>query len=97
MASIISSKVNKDHVVISFKVSFEEAKELNGHLANIHLIAEDNEGETATITEKGRKGCTKYFLIPKKLREDIQLKKEASCVRIDCKEKMLWVYIMDKL
>lgn len=43
-----------------------------------------------------RKGSTKFFLIPKHLRKDVQLQKEVSCLRIASNEKVMWAYIMDK-
>jgi len=51
----------------------------------------------STVHERGKKGCTKYFLIPKCLRKNIKLKKEASCLRIVCKDKIIWAYVMDKI
>lgn len=97
MASVICKKVNSTHVVLSLKMDFNEAKMLKGCIDNIHLIPEENSNVRSTVYERGKNGHTKYFLIPKQLRENIQLKKEVSCMRIDCKEKIVWAYIMDKL
>ena len=96
MASIISSKVNKENVILSLKLEHNEAKELNGHVNNIHLIAEDDIVETASLYEKGRNGNTKYFLIPRILRKKIRIKKEAKCIMFDKKDRIMFVYFVGK-
>ena len=96
MASIISSKIHENHVVLSLKLEHNEAKELNGNVNNIHLIAEDDIVETASVYEKGRNGNTKYFLIPRILRKKIRIKKEAKCMILDKGDRIMCVYFVGK-
>ena len=96
MASIISSKICKDCVVLSMKLNIQEAKNLNGNLDKMYIIPEENASIQSSVHERGKNGCTKYFLIPKALREDVKLKKEVSCLKVETEEKIVWAYIMDK-
>ncbi|MBW2975431.1 hypothetical protein KY366_06950 [Candidatus Woesearchaeota archaeon] len=95
MASVIQTKVNKDHAVLSLKLGLEEAAQLKGKMDNIHLIAEENADTKASVYERGKKGCTKYFLIPRLLRKGVRIGKEARCLRFDSKDKMVFVYFVE--
>lgn len=97
MASVLGSKTCEDHVIYSLKLNFEEAKELKGSINNIHLIPEELAEIRSTVFERGRKGCTKYLLIPKSLRKGFEAKKEVRCFRLENKDKAILAYIINKL
>jgi hypothetical protein len=96
MAEIIGSERVKDHMIFHLKVNIEEVKQLGGCVNDIRLVPAENALCKTSVYEKGRKGSAKFFLIPKGLRKDIELQKEASCLRIVTKDKVMWSYFMDR-
>jgi len=97
MGTIISTKMkDKDKVVFEIVTDYEEAKQLQGNMDKVHIISENSANVQARLSERGKKGATKYFLIPKELRSKIKFNEPASCQRIDTKYKTIFVYIMSK-
>lgn len=97
MGSIIRTKKNDAGVILEVKTDYEEYLELQGHLENIHLIAETNGVIRTNISQRGANGATKYFLIPRELRKGFQVTNTVSCHRTDKEDKVIFVYIVDKL
>ena len=82
--------------MITLKADLKEAENILNAIGNVHLIQEAHATTKATVHEKGKNGYTKFFLVPKDIREGINMKKEASCLKLDTKDKYMWVYFMDK-
>lgn len=97
MVSITEAKECKDHYALLVKANHEEWKQLKGCMHNIHLLPEEHAMVKATLLEKGRNGCSKYFLIPKHLRENIRIPKQAPCLKIENQGKIILAYIMEKV
>ncbi len=97
MGVVISSKRKNNHVILSIKLDLNEVPKLKSTIGNVHVIPEDDAEEKSSIHERGREGCTKYFLIPKALRRGIKLKKEVACLKQESDKKVIWAYIMDKI
>ncbi len=95
MASIIGSERLGNDVILHIKMPIEDVEKLKGCMDNIHLVSEDNANIESAIYERGKKGCTKYFLIPKPLRVGVNLKGRVSCLRHDSENKKIWTYIID--
>jgi len=97
MGSILSSKVKEDgKVIFEVCMSYDEALQLGGHMDNIHLFSENLLKSRANMAQRGKNDATKYFLVPKDLRNNLKFKGEASCQRIDTKTKTIFVYVLDK-
>jgi len=97
MASIIGLERYEKHVVLSIKLDMDELTALKGRVDDIHLVPEENAEVKSNVYEKGKNGNTKYLLIPKSIRENIKIGKEASCLKICSKNKVVLAYIMDNL
>ena len=97
MAEIVSSKVNgNNQITYSVNLEQQESLRLQGHLNNIHLIAEPTIQCPTNISCRGKNSSTKYFIIPKKLRQELSFKENTTCQRIDTKDKVIFVYLLDK-
>ena len=97
MAEITSSKINLDNkITYSISLDQQEALRLQGHLNNIHLIAEPTIDQPTNISCRGKNSATKYFIIPKKLRTELSFKEKTTCQRIDTKNKVIFIYLLDK-
>ncbi len=98
MGTVISSKVRDDGKVV-FEVCVEEAEalQLAGHLSNIHLFSENNLDITTSMSGRGKNEATKYFLIPKSIRVDLNTRKKVHCQKIETKTKMMFIFVMDRI
>jgi len=97
MGSIISSKAREDgKVVFEVVVDYDEATQLKGHMHNIYVFSEKNSKEKASISERGKNDATKYFLIPKDLREDLNYEAKVTCQRVETKTKIAFIYLVNK-
>lgn len=96
MASIIASKRFNDHFELTITLNLKEFLELRGSIDNLHIIPGQYAQTRSTVYERGRRKCSKYFLIPKDLRDGLLPKKNVSCLRTNFEDKILWTYIMKK-
>jgi hypothetical protein len=98
MGEIISSKVKEDgKIVFEVAVSYEEAKQLGGHLSKIHIFSEDIAQISSNIAQRGKNEATKYFLIPKELRKNMKINNQpVGCQLIETNSKLIFVYVVDK-
>ncbi len=42
-----------------------------------------------------KQATTKYLLIPRILRKGLKISNEAMCGKVQCGEKIVWVYVME--
>ena len=97
MAKIISSKKRDDGtVIVELNMDYDEAIRLKGNMDNIHLVSEDVSDIRSNVSFRGKNESTKYFLIPRQLRKDLNVKTDAFCQRIDTDSKIVFVYLIDK-
>jgi hypothetical protein len=99
MGEIISSRVKEDgKVVFEIAVSYEEAKQLKGHLNRVHVFSEDVADIKSNIAQRGKNEATKYFLIPKEVRKAMKLTDApVGCQLIETNSRYIFVYVVDKL
>lgn len=95
MGNIISSKINKDKIVYEIALKHDEALQLKGHVDNIHLFTENVAEIRTNISQRGKNEATKYFLIPRELRKDLNFRSPVSCQRFDTNEKTIFIYVID--
>lgn len=97
MGRILGSKVISDgKVVFTVCMEHEEALQLQGHIDNVHIFSERNADVITSIAMRGQNSATKYLLIPRELRHNIRFNSEASCQKIETKNKIIFVYMIDK-
>jgi hypothetical protein len=97
MGTILSTKL-KGEGSVTFEVlmPYEEAVQLQGHMDDIHIFSENTTEIKTNISTRGKNGSTKYFLVPRDLRHNIDLNREINCQKIELKEKIIFIYSVDK-
>jgi len=97
MGDVISSKIRDDgKVIFEVAVDYDEAKQLRGHMDKIHLFSEHTAQHEANMTQRGKNEATKYFLVPRQLREDLRFRTNALCQKIETASKLIFIYCIDK-
>ena len=98
MGQIIGIKTTKDDkVVVEVQMDYEESLKLKGHIKNIHLFSEDAAEIKTNLSQRGTNEATKYFLIPRELRENLTFNEKVKCQRIDTGNRIIFIYMVDKI
>ncbi len=98
MGSIMGIKTTRDDkVTIEVQLDYEESLKLKGHIKNIHLFSEDSAEIKANLSQRGTNEATKYFLIPRELRENLTFNEKVKCQRIDTENRIIFIYMVDKI
>jgi hypothetical protein len=98
MAKITGIKTTKDDkVVVEVQMGYEESLKLKGNIKKIHLFSEDAAEIKTNLSKRGTNEATKYFLIPKELRENLTFNENVKCQRLDSDSKIIFVYMVDKI
>ena len=99
MATIISSKRENENgkVILEVASDYDEFLQLKGHLDDIHLFTEKVAEVKTNISQRGKNEATKYFLIPRQFRKGFKFNNTTSCQRIDLGNKVVFLYVVDKL
>jgi hypothetical protein len=95
MAKIIKQKLRDENVVAEVVLTKEETKELGGEMEDVTLFTESKAKVPARISLRGKHEATKYFLIPKVLRKDLNTLGSVSCQRLHRDGKDIFVYVVD--
>ena len=99
MGEIISTRraSERDQVIVETLLNQDEYLQLQGHMDNIHLFSGNLSDTHANISQRGKSYTTKYFLIPRKLRNGFKFTKNVLCQRIDSKNNILFVYCINRM
>ena len=97
MGTIISSKKDKENVIVEILTEYHEFLQLKGHLNNIRLITEEVAEVQTNISQRGKNAATKYFLIPRQFRKGFKFNNAISCQRLDIKDKVIFFYVINTL
>jgi len=92
----ITQKNNKK-VHVTLEISPEELKRLEGNIDNVHIIAEEFLKHESRLIKRGKRESTKYFLLPKSLREDILPNDLVMCNRIEMGTYFLYLFSVPTL
>ena len=93
---IVSSRREKEKVVVEAALDYEELVQLKGEIDDIHLFSEKVADSQTNISGRGKNEATKYFLIPRQLRKDLNIKEPVRCQRINTPDKAIFVYVVNK-
>jgi hypothetical protein len=98
MGTIISQKVMPDNKIkIRVEVDMNEALALKGNVKDVHIFSRELSTTESKIIEKGKKGVTKYFLIPPKFRKrSKKILNNIACQKIETDTKAIFIYTMNK-
>lgn len=97
MGVITGIKTTRDNkVIVGVELDYEESLKLKGHVQNIFLFSEDAAEIKTNLTQRGSNEATKYFLIPRELRENLTFNKKVKCQRIETNSRIFFVYSVEK-
>lgn len=98
MGKILGTKTTKEgKVVFEVEVDYEEALQLKGYIDNIFLFSEDTADIKTNLSTRGKNEATKYFLIPRELRENIKFNEKVKCQKIETPTKLIFIYLVSKI
>lgn len=97
MADVLSVKNHRDgSILIELEASYDEFLNLKGAVDKIRIFSEDSADIITRLTQRGSKEATKYFLVPKELRENLNLNGEVRCQRLELDENLFFIYMIKK-
>lgn len=98
MGTILSTKMMKDDkVVFEVEMDYEDSLKLKGHIKNIHVFSEDAAEIRTNLSQRGANEATKYFLIPRELREGLKFNKSVKCQKVETDSRNIFIFVVDKV
>jgi len=98
MGTILSTKMVKgDKVIFEVEMDYEDSLKLKGHIKNIHVFSEDAADVRTNLSQRGTNEATKYFLIPRELRDGLQFNKNVKCQKIETDSRNVFIFVVDKV
>jgi len=97
MGFIIAQSIKaNDKVEFRVVVDYEEALSLMGRATNVHILSEDVPSKESRIVSRGKRGETKYLLVPKTLNRELSSNSNVKCQRLDSNGKIIVFYVIDR-
>jgi len=84
-------------MVFEVLMDYKEALGLQGHTKNIHMFSEHVSMLPSEVSLRGKQEATRYFLIPKELRKNLDFNSRVSCQKIETKTKIIFIYMADRI
>lgn len=98
MGTILGTKTTKDNkIIFEVEIDYEESLKLKGHIKNIHIFSEDATKIKSNLSQRGANEATKYFLIPRELRDNLTFNEQAKCQKIETDTKTIFVFVVNKV
>ncbi len=98
MGVILGTKTTKDNkIIFEVEMDYEESLKLKGHIKNIHVFSEDAAEIKTNLSQRGTNEATKYFLIPRELRENLKFNEQVKCQKIETDTRIMFVFVVSKL
>lgn len=98
MGTILGTRMTKDDkVIFEVEMDYEDSLKLKGHIKNIHVFSEDAADLKTNLSQRGANDTTKYFLIPRELRDGLNFDKCVKCQKIETASRKIFVFVMDKV
>jgi SMC interacting uncharacterized protein involved in chromosome segregation len=98
MGNILSTKITKDNkVVFEIELDYEESLKLEGHIKNVHVFSEDAADIKTNLSQRGTNEATKYFLIPRELRNNLRFDEKVKCQKMETESKSIFVFMVNKV
>jgi hypothetical protein len=97
MGTILGTKMTKDDkVIFEVEMDYEDSLKLRGHVKNVHVFSEDAADLRTNLAQRGANDTTKYFLIPRELRDGLNFDKSVKCQKIETESRKIFIFVMDK-
>ena len=98
MGKILSAKITKDNkVVFEIELDYDESLKLGGHIRNVHVFSEDAADIKTNLSQRGTNEATKYFLIPRELRNNLRFDEKVKCQKMETDSKNIFVFMVNKV
>jgi len=98
MGVILSTRAVKDNkVIFDVELDYEESLSLKGFTKNIHVFSEDASEINTNLSQRGVNEATKYFLIPKELRNNLTFGEKVKCQKIETPLKNIFIFVVNKI
>ncbi len=98
MGTILGSKTTKDNkIIFEVEMDYEEALRLKGYIKNVHVFSEDAAEIKTNLSQRGTNEATKYFLIPRELRNNLVFNEEVKCQKIDTGTKIIFIFVVNNV
>ena len=98
MGEILGTRTTKDDkIIFEILMNYEESLQLKGHIKNIYSFSEDTADIKANLSQRGKNDATKYFLIPRELRNNLKFNKKVKCQKFETDKKVIFIYVVDKI
>ncbi len=98
MGKILSAKITKNNkVVFEIELDYDESLKLGGHIRNVHVFSEDAADIKTNLSQRGTNEATKYFLIPRELRNNLRFDEKVKCQKMETDSKNIFVFMVNKV
>lgn len=88
--------VNEEKVLVNLELTSKELAWLKGNLNKMHLFSEKNLDHETRLIKRGKRESTKYFLLPRELRDGVTPSAQVTCNRIETKSKHIFIFAVPK-
>lgn len=98
MGTILGTKTLKNKkIIFEVELDYEESLKLKGHIKNVHLFSEDAAEIKTNLSQRGTNEATKYFLIPRELRENLKFNEEVKCQKIETNTRTIFIFVVNRV
>ena len=98
MGTILGTKITKNgKIVFEVELNYEDSLKLKGHIKNIHIFSEDAAEIKTNLSQRGTNEATKYFLIPRELRENLKFNEQVKCQKMESDSRIIFVFVVNKV
>jgi len=92
-----TKKAENDKIILEILMDYEESLQLKGHTKNIYAFSEDTADIKTNLSQRGKNEATKYFLIPRELRNNLKFNKRVKCQKFETDKKVIFIYVVDRV
>ncbi|HZX45358.1 MAG TPA: hypothetical protein VFF28_06790 [Candidatus Nanoarchaeia archaeon] len=98
MGSITNVSIGSEKKKVEVKISMNYAEYimLQGNATNVRVFSEDAPSVSSRVRTSGKKGETKYLLVPKPAKKEIAFNSNVTCQIRDIGDKVIIFYVIDK-
>jgi hypothetical protein len=96
MGKIISTKTKNEKIIFEVEMDYEESLAIKGHIKKVHVFSEDAAVIKTHLSQRGANEATKYFLIPRELRGNLNFDENVKCQKIDTDTRTIFIFVVDK-
>jgi hypothetical protein len=96
MGKIEEIKKINDDVILNVKTDNKQLHWLRGQLVKMHVFSENNLEYQTRLIKRGKRESTKYFLLPKGLRDGVIPSGYVDCNKIETKDRHIFIFSVPK-